>query len=150
MPINGTEYPENRAQQGQLKGRSKLRPCWQRYLQKGMAMKRANTYLYLFIFGVLISPLSLHAGWTDGNSLLKALEGQDKDDLGYRSGYFDGYVKGVADLSVDVFWCPPHNVKGGQLPKIAAIYLRAHPESLHKGADTLVVEALKEPFPCEK
>ena len=85
-----------------------------------------------------------------GNSLLEALEGQEKNDIGYRSGYFDGYVNGVADFSGNVLWCPPQNVKAGQLSKIVANYLRAHPERLHKGAETLVIEALSGPFPCKR
>jgi hypothetical protein len=41
-------------------------------------------------------------------------------------------------------------VKGGKLRKIVAIYLKAHPELLHKGAEILVVDAFKETFPCSK
>ncbi|WP_413479705.1 Rap1a/Tai family immunity protein [Vibrio hibernica] len=98
----------------------------------------------------LVFSFSALAGWTDGHSLLKALEGQENDDIGYRSGYFDGYVAGVSDLSVDILWCPPQNVNQGQISKIVANYLKAHPESLHKNADLLVVDALKSPFPCKK
>ncbi len=94
--------------------------------------------------------LNVFAGFTDGNRLLEALEGQKKDDISYRSGYFDGYVKGVADLSIDILWCPPRRVKGGQVPKIIAKYLEAHPERLHENADKLVIDALKIAFPCEK
>ena len=113
-------------------------------------MKKVKLYLLLIIFGMLLRAPSLYAASNNGNSLLEALEGQEKNDIGYRSGYFDGYVNGVADFSGNVLWCPPQNVKAGQLSKIVANYLRAHPERLHKGAETLVIEALSGPFPCKR
>ena len=107
-------------------------------------MKKWITFLFL------VASFNALAGFTDGNSLIKALEGKKINDLGYRSGYFDGYVTGVSDLSINFLWCPPPGVSGGQLPKIVANYLEAHPERLHEGAGTLVVEAIKIPFPCKE
>jgi hypothetical protein len=97
----------------------------------------------VFSFNVLASS-------TDGHSLLKALEGKEKDDLSYRSGFFDGYVVGVADISANILWCPPKNVSRGQISKIVASYLKSHPEKLHMAANSLVIDALKLPFPCKK
>jgi hypothetical protein len=91
-----------------------------------------------------------YSGWVGGNDLLEKFEAKKDDDLGYRSGAYDGYVSGVADLSVDVLWCPPKSITGGQIKKIVAKYLKAHPEMLHKNADSLVINALKKPFPCKK
>jgi hypothetical protein len=113
-------------------------------------MKRVRIYLLVVFLGILHALPPLYAGWTDGNKLMEALEGQEKNDTSYRSGYFDGYVQGVADASVGMLWCSPPNVKAGQLSKIVAKYLRAHPELLHNGAEKLVINALQEAFPCNK
>lgn len=90
-----------------------------------------------------------YSGWV-GNDLLESFEAKKDDDLGYRSGFYDGYVSGVADLSVHVLWCPPKGITRGQTQKIVAKYLKAHPEMLHKNADYLVINAFKKPFPCKK
>ena len=86
----------------------------------------------------------------DGNRLIEALDGHKENNRGYRAGYFDGYVMGVADTSSGILWCSSKNVTGGQVRKIVEKYLVSHPEELHKTADSLVVDALREPFPCKK
>ena len=85
----------------------------------------------------------------DGNRLLPALEDYDKD-VGYRGGFFDGYVTGVADTSIGKDFCPSPDVTAGQLPKIAAKYLKDHPERLHLDASRLVIDSLRAAFPCRR
>lgn len=99
-------------------------------------------------FTLACAGLPAIAGWVDGSSLVAAMEGRDRDDSGYRSGYFDGYVKGVADATVDRLWCPDPQVKGGQLPEIVANHLRANPSTWHLPGDVLVVNALRAAYPC--
>jgi len=103
-----------------------------------------KTYIALLLVAF---SLPVYSGWVTGNRLIKTLGG---DENGYRNGYFDGYVNGVGDLSYNVLWCPPQGVKRGQLSKIVEKYLKSHPELLHMSGSELVVNSLKEPFPCKK
>jgi hypothetical protein len=43
---------------------------------------------------------------------------------------------------------PIEGVTAGQAIRIVTKYLNAHPERLHRDAHILVVEALREAFPC--
>ena len=102
----------------------------------------------ILILATAIS-FSATSGCLDGHKLMDLLEEQEVSPTGYSSGYFDGYVSGIAEISVFTFWCPPDNVNLGQTARITANYLRAHPEYLHKDAYSLVVDALRAPFPCK-
>ena len=91
----------------------------------------------------------LHAGQIDGNELFKTMkEAEDREDLGYQSGFFDGYVLGFADTTVNVLWCPPKSAQPSQISKIVASYLNQHSELLNDPAEVLVIDALSEHFPC--
>ena len=63
----------------------------------------------LILLITLLGLLSgLHAGRIDGNELFRTMvEAEDREDLGYQSGFFDGYVLCFADTTVNVLWCPP-------------------------------------------
>ena len=45
-------------------------------------------------------------------------------------------------------FCPPPDVTWEQGTDIAQKYLNDHPETRHLPADTLIITALKEKFPC--
>ena len=60
-----------------------------------------------------------------------------------------GYVMGIVDHAMnDDVICVPNGVKAAQLPGVVKLWLRQHPESWHYAADSLVVNALNEKFPC--
>jgi Rap1a immunity proteins len=46
--------------------------------------------------------------------------------------------------------CLPDGTGSEQAIRIVVKYLNSHPEKLHKDAHILVVEALREAFPCSK
>jgi len=71
----------------------------------------------------------------------------------YDAGQCRGYVSGVADIIVEkkteaCFTTDEAGPKVNQLVDIARAYLRDHPEKRNLSADTLVIAALKEKFPC--
>lgn len=91
------------------------------------------------------------AGFTDGNELYQwLLEDENPNGSMFKAGLFKGYVGGVVDLGNGVLFCTTTGVTRGQFTAVAAKYLRNNPEKWNKSADSIVVEAMKEAFPCKK
>ena len=67
--------------------------------------------------------------WNRANSVSAGKAATREDELS--ASAFTGYVRGVEDSM--------NGVK----------YVKAHPEELHNGATTLIVQALQPAFPCE-
>ena len=62
-----------------------------------------------------------------------------------------GYVLGVYDALTGVtMFCPPNNVSQGQVVQVVLKFLNQNPEKLHFSADSLVVKALQQAWPCAK
>ena len=57
----------------------------------------------ILILATAIS-FSATSGGLDGHKLMDLLEEQEVSPTGYSSGYFDGYVSGIAEISVFTFW----------------------------------------------
>lgn len=92
-------------------------------------------------------PLSTHAAFQSGNALLSDMQREDSSDYMFALGY----VAGAFDAFGGVTHCvTTSGVTQRQALLIAKKYLEAHPEELHKGADTLLLEAFKAAFPCGK
>jgi Rap1a immunity proteins len=69
------------------------------------------------------------------------------------AGLCTGYIWGVVDVFVDAkrMFCVPQGnsgVRTDQLLDVVLLYLRDHPETRHQPAPALVINALKEKFPC--
>jgi hypothetical protein len=62
---------------------------------------------------------------------------------------FTGYVRGVEDSMNGVRFCITAKVSSAQQVALITKYVKAHPEELHNGATTLIVQALQPAFPCE-
>ena len=69
-----------------------------------------------------------------------------EDELG--ASAFTGYVRGVEDSMNGVRFCITSNVTSAQQVALIGKYIKAHPEELHNGATTLIVQALQPAFPC--
>ncbi len=82
-------------------------------------------------------------------------------DRGEQNAIFDvtrcgSYIEGVADgVSMaktihpgDVFFCLPEHISMEELTRVVAKYGNNHPEELHLLAILLVVNALKQAYPC--
>lgn len=61
-----------------------------------------------------------------------------------------GYVAGVFDSNVQREVCPNGQIDDKKAMGIVHRFLRAHPQRLGEDAAGLVVEALREAFPCHK
>lgn len=90
------------------------------------------------------------AGFTDGNELYQwLLEDEKQNGSPFQSGLFKGYIGGVVDLGDGILFCTTKGVTRGQFTAVAAKHLKNNPEKWNKAADTIVVDALKEAFPCK-
>lgn len=61
-----------------------------------------------------------------------------------------GYIIGVADSNALSICSPVGRATQGQFVDIAKKYLNDNPAQLHRDADSLVLVALKQSFPCPK
>ena len=79
--------------------------------------------------------------------------------VSYHSGYCIGFVSGVLDMHAAWFgvsgsnlprlWCfPGQKILLIQAMRIVLNYLETHPERLHIGQMQLVLEAIRDAFPC--
>jgi len=60
------------------------------------------------------------------------------------------YVEGVLDATIGTLYrCPSDGVTYDKIVLVVKKYLSEHPERLHLPGDKLVIEALKEAFPCK-
>jgi hypothetical protein len=109
----------------------------------------------LMLFVLIMFSECSYAVFTTGNDLAKEMveyEKKENNDLVgiFLGGHYTGYVDGITAVTAGLMWCNPGNVTPGQIFKIVSKYLNNNPENLHFSADSLVVQALKEAFPCKK
>lgn len=91
------------------------------------------------------------AGFVGGNELHQWLqENENPNGSAFKSGLFSGYVAGVVDTGYGILFCTPPGVTRGQNSAVVAKYLKNNPEKWNQSADSLVIEAMKEAFPCKK
>jgi hypothetical protein len=81
--------------------------------------------------------------WLNGNQLLEACQQSDRMCMGYVLG-----VTGAAQFIGSSVCIPSKTVAVEQLTDVVKLWLGDHPETRHKAASFLVLEALKEKFPC--
>lgn len=61
---------------------------------------------------------------------------------------FTGYVRGVEDSMNGVRFCIPAQATSAQQVAFITKYVKAHPDELHNGATTFIVQALQPAYPC--
>lgn len=123
------------------------------------------------IFGAVLAALLL-AGATSvfarevqtGKWLYEAYQGWKKSQAGtgtpqnvLDSGYYMGYVTGIADAQAmriaagaKPVWCEPKGAQYAQYFDVVGRYLEAHPERRKRQRAVLVYEALRQAWPCPK
>jgi Ssp1 endopeptidase immunity protein Rap1a len=70
-------------------------------------------------------------------------------DSTYKWGTCFGYINGVADALVPAeLYCLPKGASAGQVLDVAKLYIQDHPDKQYLPAPQLIVNALKEKFPC--
>lgn len=91
------------------------------------------------------------AYFVDGNNLYTNLADWKSADTKrvYDATYAAGYVIGVSDAFTRTIICPPNNVTRGQIIDITFLYLQNNPNIRQLPASVLVMNALKEAFPCK-
>ena len=75
--------------------------------------------------------------------------------IAYVVGLIDGvsketeFVLAVSNKQPPMPFCLPDDVENGQIIRITLKYIRNHPEEAHLSTAFLVVQALREAFPCQ-
>ena len=89
----------------------------------------------------------------DGNKLFADCQDGDNPnarDSTYKWGTCFGYISGVADALVPGgLYCVPGGVTAGQVHDVAKLYIQEHPDKRYMSAPQLIVDALREKFPCD-
>jgi hypothetical protein len=88
--------------------------------------------------------------FADGLMLKEWMDADAKKDGAYNGGIYGGYVTGVHDSLNGMLFCTPKNVSVGQMKAVVAKYMSENPVEWNRRADWLVVNALKNGFPCPK
>lgn len=118
----------------------------------------ANKMKKIF-FTLVFSLFSINANaqFFDGNKLLTQLESTKSDErygaLMYIIGAFDmiNEIDILANKeSKNYMFCQPQNMNGGQLGDIVKMYLQRNPSIRHLPAAELIVQALRNSFPCKR
>ena len=87
------------------------------------------------------------AAFYDGNALFADCDkGDEYNTLEWR--LCSGYITGVAEALPGQVFCLPATASVGQIRDTVKLWLKDHPEKRHLAASSLVVNALKEKFPC--
>lgn len=105
----------------------------------------------LIAFIITVNANSVFAGFTNGNELYQWLqESENPNGSSFKSGLYSGYVGGVVDTGDGILFCTTSGVTRGQNSAVVAKYLKNNPEKWSQSADTLVIDAMKQAFPCKK
>ena len=99
-----------------------------------------------YIAGLLLVSASAHAGFLSGNTLLQHINNNEH----LWQSYANGYIVGVHDMGDTILFCTPPTITVGQTKDIVRIYLEINPTLRHLSAESLVVNALKQAYPCAK
>ena len=98
------------------------------------------------IAGLLMVPCMASAEFVSGNMLLDYMTKSDTTFVDKSMAL--GYVMGVFDVGSHTNHCPPSHVTTGQVSDIVKQYLQRNPALRHKTADVLVMDVLKQTWPC--
>jgi Rap1a immunity proteins len=111
------------------------------------------TRILLIVCAMMFVVPAVHA--QSGNELVETCKtyqgiGTPSDGicLGYISGTNDGYRYALKLRGLKPDYCYSDNVTNGQLVKVVVKYLNDHPERLQYSADSLILDALFQAFPC--
>jgi Rap1a immunity proteins len=108
----------------------------------------------LSCFACLPAGQQAHAYFYDGNRLFNNCQEGDTPEATTRLiswGFCTGYIMGAVDAVLGAGFhkvCIPNGVAQKQMRDVVTSWLDDHPEKRHLSAEFLVIEALKEKFPC--
>ena len=125
-----------------------------RYLRIGI-QKRVTTMMRILAFtiGMLVAST---ASAMKGDEFARLMEiwnrenGSDSTtpENALSAGMFVGYLRGVEDSMQGYRFCIPAETQFSRRVILLTKYVREHPDELHNGATTVIVEALQPAFPC--
>lgn len=99
---------------------------------------------------ILSSSLAI-AEMVSGKSLIDSIKGSDHENVNSIAEFYDGYISGVADSTVNYEWCPPNEFKRGKLQRIVIKYYKSNSDysgEITESAKELILRALKNAYPC--
>lgn len=110
--------------------------------------------LALIVALCLSADVSL-ADFFDGNGVYRFFEMCEKFKNGDKSienywncGISKGYVAGVHDTLIGQAFCTPADASLGQVEDVVYLWLKDHPDVRSYSAESLVIAALQEAWPC--
>jgi hypothetical protein len=98
----------------------------------------------LIIAASLLAATNAHAEFWTGTKLREMLS----EPAGVKSGAAHGYIIGVHDVGDTVLHCSPSDAKAGDVVNVVRIYMDAVPPRSSQSADSVVLAALKQRWPC--
>lgn len=105
-------------------------------------MKR---WLVLLVFGSLFGS-GVRAEFYSGNELYQRLQSESLIEKSVALGF----VAGVADTMEGILVCAPDFATVGQARDVVLRHLVLNPQSRHKTAAALAVDALRAAWPCRR
>lgn len=109
----------------------------------------------ILIVALCLSANVSFADLFDGNSVYRFFQMCEKFKNGDKSienywncGMSKGYVAGVHDTLLGQAFCTPANTSLGQVEDVVHLWLKNHPAERSYSAESLVIAALQEAWPC--
>ncbi len=118
---------------------------------KGVRMNKAKLCCYTILI-YMVAHAWVSADVVDGKSLIASINASDHENVNSIAEFYDGYISGVADLTFNINWCPPHEFKRSQLKRIVIKHYQAKtipPDEISAPAKDLIITALAEAHPCQ-
>ena len=115
-------------------------------------MNKSRLYIHILLTYILSNSF-VFADIADGDSFLKYIKVTDHENVNSITGFYDGYINGVADSTANIKWCPPPNFKRNQLLKTVTKYYKEntnYSSETPASAKDLILSALIDVYPCEK
>ena len=94
---------------------------------------------------LLAVTLPVSANFIDGNLLLSRIMGGEAEQL-----HALGYITGVADATINIYWCPQGSLSAEQVLNLTKAILISSPTKLKLSADVFVIAALMKALPCAR
>lgn len=113
-------------------------------------MKMLKRFISVTLLNILVMSSS-YAVQLDSESLLNSFRHNDHENIQSIDKFYDGYIRGVADVTANKQWCPPSDLKDAYLQKVVSRYYKDHEvddEALSPLANDLIINALADAYPC--
>jgi Rap1a immunity proteins len=118
-------------------------------MKRAYGTTRCAALMAVAVSCVALGGTPVRAGYfVDGNKLFDNCKEEGSPAGLYRDGYIVGITDAYAAVELGGFCLIGEHIRAEQVTDVVTLYLRDHPESRHLPAPALVIDALKEKFPC--